>query len=145
MKRVFALVARFRCVGRDRYGPPASPEGAPRLQGASIMAWPALGAACRIGSTPLTSWIAVPASEAVPSVERMTTASPLCRSASDVAGARLINRCKSRSEHHGLAGIGCGLQNRFDAADQLDRGACFRGRALRRENDHRIALMQVSQ
>ena len=59
------------------------------------MAWPALGAACRIGSTPLTSWIPVPAPEAVPSVERMTTASPLCRSASDVAGARLISRCKS--------------------------------------------------
>ena len=33
----------------------------PRLQGASIIALLALGAACRIGSTPLTSVIAVPA------------------------------------------------------------------------------------
>jgi len=59
------------------------------------MAWPALGAACRIGSTPLTNVIAVPALEGVPSVERITTASPLWRSVNETAGARLMSRCKS--------------------------------------------------
>ncbi len=52
------------------------------------MAWPTLGAACRIGSTPLIKVIAVPV-PAVPSVETSMTASPLCRSASDDAGIRL--------------------------------------------------------
>ena len=59
------------------YGPPASAAGAPKLQGASIIACPALGAACRIGSTPLTNVIAVPASSGGSFVETMTTASPL--------------------------------------------------------------------
>src|SRR4029077_19650668 len=76
------------------YGPPRSPAGALRLQGASIMAWAALGAACKIGSTPLNRVIAVP-DPAVPSVERITTASPLCRSARETVGAWLSICCKS--------------------------------------------------
>ena len=61
------------------------------LQGVSIAALLAPGAARRIGSTPLTSVITVP-TPAVPSVERMITASPLCRSVSVAAGAWLSNR-----------------------------------------------------
>jgi hypothetical protein len=61
------------------------------LHGESNAALLALGAACRIGSTPLTRVIAVP-TPAVPSVERIITASPLCRSDSEAAGARLSIR-----------------------------------------------------
>lgn len=61
------------------------------LQGVSIAALLAPGAACRIGSTPLTSVMTVP-TPAAPSVERMTTASPLCRSVNVVAGAWLSKR-----------------------------------------------------
>jgi hypothetical protein len=58
------------------------------LHGASIAALLALGAACRIGSMPLTKVTTVP-TPAVPSVERMITASPLCKSAKEAAGTRL--------------------------------------------------------
>src|ERR1700757_1809710 len=70
----------------------ASPEGAPpKLHGVNIMACPAVGAACRIGSTPVSKVIAV-AIDAAPSVATITTASPLCRSASVTAGMR-FNSC----------------------------------------------------
>src|SRR5271165_3258324 len=45
---------------RRRYGPASPPGAPPRLQGASIMAWLPLGAACRIGSTPLNNLMTVP-------------------------------------------------------------------------------------
>jgi hypothetical protein len=63
-------------VDVDAYGPPESPLGALRLQGVRIDELLAPGAACRIGSTPLRRVIAVPV-PAVPSVETITTASPL--------------------------------------------------------------------
>lgn len=61
------------------------------------MAWEALGAACRIGSTPLSRVIAVCGVAAVPSVARMITASPFCRfmSVNVLDGMRLKIRCKS--------------------------------------------------
>jgi hypothetical protein len=72
------------------YCGPASPPGAPpKLQGASIIAWLPLGAACKIGSTPLSNVIAVPPLFAVPCVVTMSTASPLCKSAIVTAGMRL--------------------------------------------------------
>src|SRR5215472_11239771 len=70
-----------------------SPPGAPppRFQGVSIMACPAPGEACRIGSTPLTRVIAVCGVVEVPSVASTITASPFCRfmSANVVDGMRL--------------------------------------------------------
>ena len=61
------------------------------FHGVSRAALLALGAACRIGSTPLTKVITVP-TPAVPSVERMITASPLCRSVIAAACAWLSRR-----------------------------------------------------
>ena len=68
------------------YGPASPPGAPPRLHGASIIAWLALGAACRIGSTPLNNLTTVLPPEGVPSVARMATASPLCKSARVTAG-----------------------------------------------------------
>ena len=56
------------------------------------MAWLPLGAACRIGSTPLSNVIAVPSPPAPPCVVTTSTASPLCRSASVTTGMR-FNIC----------------------------------------------------
>ena len=54
-------------------------------------------------------------------------------------------KAPGRKHLAGGAGAGRGLQNRFDAADQRDRGPYARGCTLGRENDHRIAFMQISQ
>src|SRR5271165_6550430 len=78
-----------------RYGPASPPGAPPKLQGASIMAWLPLGAAWRIGSTPLNNLMTVLPPEGVPSVLRTAMASPLCRSASATGGVWSSNRWKS--------------------------------------------------
>ena len=52
-----------------------------------VPAW--LGAAVRIGSTPLNRMIAVEGESALPSVATIIKASPFCKSASVTAGMRL--------------------------------------------------------
>src|SRR5260370_41329049 len=47
-------------------------------------------------------------------------------------------------KHHGLSGVGSGLENRVDAAEQLGRGSWARV-ALRRENHYRIAFVEIGQ
>ena len=60
------------------------------LQGGRIIDWaPPLGEASRIGSTPLSSVIAVTAPDAFPAVETIITASPFWRSARVARGTRL--------------------------------------------------------
>ena len=70
------------------YGLAASPAGALKLHGVSMAAWLALGAACKMGSTPLNNVITVPPDNALPSVETIITASPFCRSRREAAGIR---------------------------------------------------------
>src|SRR5580658_6958383 len=64
----------------------ASPAGASRLQGGNIIAWPPLGEACKMGSTPATRVITVALPETVPSVETIITASPFWTSERDAGG-----------------------------------------------------------
>ena len=58
-----------------------------------------LGAAVRIGSTPASRVMAVtapePSPDACPEEETIMTASPFCRSASELFGKRLNMRCTS--------------------------------------------------
>src|SRR5271169_2333045 len=86
MQNVSAALLSY-CVAPAAASPP------PRFQGdRSIAARLLLGAADRIGSTPLSNVIAVGCVLAVPWVATIITASPFCKSASATAGIR-FNIC----------------------------------------------------
>src|ERR1700724_458176 len=46
-------------------------------------------------------------------------------------------------QHHCLTGIGSGLQDRLHATEERDCGAAAARGALRRDNQHRIAFVEV--
>src|SRR5580692_3674862 len=87
-----SLSSRLRNITHlcPHYGfPPASPPEPLRFHGDNNMAaCPPFGDAVRIGSTPVSSVIAVGALLADPSVATIITALPFCKSAMVTAGSR---------------------------------------------------------
>src|SRR5260370_39841062 len=91
---ISVLSPKFVVLGY--WGPPSPPPGEDRFHPESrAAALIPLGAAVRIGSTPLNSVIAVTSDPVVPGVETIMTASSFCKSASVTAGKRLIICWKS--------------------------------------------------
>src|SRR5260370_24266954 len=95
---ISVLSPKFVVLGY--WGPPSPPPGEDRFHPESrAAALIPLGAAVRIGSTPLSNVIAVTSDPVVPGVETIMTASSFCKSASVTAGKRSEEHTSELQSH----------------------------------------------